>query len=209
MDDLISQVIAGDTAAWHRLWSAVQPTVWAITGNWRITGAVSRREEDRKNIAVDVMERLRADDCRRLRAYLDGARRRPGSSFKAWLATVTARAAIDYVRAHPEFDDGRGTNREPRWFRVVPTANVDAGAATDRDPVLRATAHELLDRARRDLEPKQLSALAHWLEGRSHDEIASRLSLADGGEADRLVRAALKRLRDRFAGTMEALEGST
>ena len=110
MEELVRRVVAGDPRAWHELWDAVQPTLWAITGKWQITGPLSQRDEDRRNIVVEVMERLRADGFRRLKSYLaslepEGNPR--AGSFKTWLCTVTARTAIDYVRAHPEYRDVR------------------------------------------------------------------------------------------------------
>lgn len=205
MEALVRRVIAGDARAWHELWDAVQPTLWAISGKWQISGPLCQREDERRNIVVEVMERLRADGFRRLRSYLASTEAAPAAgrtnSFKTWLCTVTARTAIDYVRSHPEYRDvrGRGTATDDvgRWVRFVPLTRepIHPGA----DPTKVATAAVMLERARDELRPEQLSALYLWLQGDDHVEIAARLGLGSPKEADRLVRAALKRLRDRYA----------
>ena len=217
MEELVRRVIVGDARAWHELWDAVQPTLWAMTGKWQITGPLSQRDEDRKNIVVEVMERLRADGFRRLRSYLASLEpERTGrvGSFKTWLCTVTARTSIDYVRAHPEYRDVRSrTSDADRWVRIVPLTAEPQHVGVD--PTKVATASVLLERARGELKPEQLSALYLWLQGDDHVEIAARLGLGSPKEADRLVRAALKRLRDRYAtrelGALAVLEleGST
>lgn len=196
---LITRVLEGDAQAWHELWSLCEPTVWAITGKWQLVGPLSRREDERGNIVVDVMARLRADRWKRLRLYAESAALRPGSSFKSWLATVTTRAAIDYVRAHPEYEDRRATDAsKSRWIPVVASDEMDRRAALS-DPLRDATVSEILSWARASLSADQLSALSLWLEGEDHGAIAKRLGLGEGVDADRLVRAGLKRLRDRLA----------
>jgi DNA-directed RNA polymerase specialized sigma24 family protein len=208
LEALLRKVIDGDARAWHELWDAVQPTLWAITGKWQITGPLSQRDDDRRNIVVDVMQRLRVDGFRRLRSYLASLEAAPAAragSFKTWLATVTARTAIDYVRAHPEYRDARGrddaSEGADRWVRIVPLAGEPVQPAAD--PTKVATAAVLLERARAELRPEQLSALYLWLQGDDHVEIAARLGLGSPREADRLVRAALKRLRDRYSAPRE------
>ena len=49
----------------------------------------------------------------------------------------------------------------------------------------------------RQLSERQCDVL-HWLAGHSRSDIAERLELPSPAHAQRLVRAALKRLRDRF-----------
>ena len=202
MDEtLLEKVIDGDVLAWHTLWHAIEPTVWQVTGKWQLVGKLCKRDDDRRNIVVEVMNLLREQGHRRIRIYLDSRGTRERSSFKSWLATVTARASIDYLRAHPEFDDARGRpGAAPKWVHVVPMADPDA-RAVPADASSRAAVAQLLDRARRDLRPDQLAALSLWLEGSTAEEIDEELVLGDAPAADRLVRSALKRLRDRFATT--------
>lgn len=205
---LLQRVVAGDVLAWHSLWKAVEPTVWHITGRWQLVGQLSKRDDDRRNIVVDVMHRLQDDGHRRIRAFLAAEPSAAKSSFKAWLVTMTTRAAIDYLRAHPEFDAARGRAGEARWFKVVPMSDPD-GRSTVADAPSKAAVSELLDRARRDLRNDQLRALSLWLEGGTHLEIEQELGLRDAGAGERLVRSALKKLRDRFApGHDTLIEGT-
>jgi len=194
---LIEEVVEGSDDAWHQLWRTSEATVWAITGKFSIAGPLSERTEERRNIVLLVMDRLRADGFRRLRLFLDSARSRPGSSFRSWLATVTARTAIDYVRAHPEYADLRGRKGGERWVRLVAMRDVHEPRSS-LDPEKAATAAAVLERAQSSLRPDQLAALLLWLQGERSSAIADQLELDDPADADRLVRSALKRLRDHF-----------
>jgi hypothetical protein len=71
------------------------------------------------------------------------------------------------------------------------------------DPTEVMTATHMLERARGELRSDQLQALYLWLHGHDHREIAARLELSGSREAERLVRAALKRLRDRYSESGE------
>lgn len=60
-------------------------------------------------------------------------------------------------------------------------------------------ARRIVEYARDHLPEDQLAVLAGWLEGASFAEVASELQLADTRAAERLLRAALARLRRQFA----------
>jgi hypothetical protein len=63
----------------------------------------------------------------------------------------------------------------------------------------RGTALELLRYAAGAVPEPQLAALELWTEGASYDDIARELELAAGADgAEKLVRAAIERLRRRF-----------
>ncbi len=199
LEDLVERTIGGDDRAWRSLWLAVEPTLHRITARFRVTGRLGRCDDERRNIVLRVMGQLHADDFRRLRMYHASRDRRGEGDFRAWLSTMAARSAISYLRAHPEYlgrpspDDGRLN----RWAQVVPLdPDLDAPAA---EPTRAVEARAVLALAGRQLRDEQLDALLLWLEGREHGEIAARLLLGDGATADRLVRSALKRLRDRLA----------
>jgi hypothetical protein len=81
--------------------------------------------------------------------------------------------------------------------QIVPLA--ETGAGPTLDPVRRLQVLGVLERARSELRPDQLLALAAWLEGDDAAGIASRLGIDDDKAAQRTLRSALKRLRDRFA----------
>jgi hypothetical protein len=65
----------------------------------------------------------------------------------------------------------------------------------------RGTALELLRYAAGAVPEPQLSALELWTEGASFDDIARELEVGAGAPgAEKLVRAAIERLRRRFRG---------
>jgi DNA-directed RNA polymerase specialized sigma24 family protein len=198
-EDLVERTIGGDGRAWRALWLAVEATLHRITARFRVTSRLSHSDDERRNIVLRVMGQLHADGFRRLRLYRASRERRGEGTFHAWLSTMAVRSAISYVRAHPEYlgrpspDD----HRRGRWAEVLPLgAEVDARMV---DPTRTVEARALLALARRQLREDQLEALLLWLEGREHGEIAALLSLGDVASAERLVRSALKRLRDRLA----------
>jgi DNA-directed RNA polymerase specialized sigma24 family protein len=197
---LVERTLHGDEDAWHKLWLAIEPTLLAVTSRWRITSRLSRREDDRRNIVVQVMGRLRADRFRRLRRFHESVGQYDPGSFRPWLATVAARSAISYVRTHAEYRcPARGTAPDvERWTRTEPIASEHGEKSND--PTRAIEARILLDRAPRHLRSDQLDALRLWLEGCDHAEIAARLGLMNRVCADRLVRSGLKRLRDRIGG---------
>ncbi len=180
---LVESTIAGDARAWQELWRTVHPMLWAITGLWRLVSCLCRSDEDRRNIVVRVMGQLHEDRFRRLRLFRDSCARRGESSFRAWLATVAARSAISYARAHRPAESIASLSME------LPPA----------DPTAALLGRDLLDRARNHLRADQLDALSLWLDGWDHAEIALKLGLGQRSLADQLVRSGLKRLRDRFA----------
>jgi DNA-directed RNA polymerase specialized sigma24 family protein len=113
------------------------------------------------------------------------------------LATLAARVAVDHVRSHPEHVDKRGRRGDERWAKLVALDDVPQ-LSEERDLTLRTTALRLLERAREELSVQQLIALSIWLDGASTEVIAERLGLPDKTAGLRVLRAALKRLRDRF-----------
>ncbi|GMV17371.1 MAG: hypothetical protein HS104_11825 [Polyangiaceae bacterium] len=196
-DDLTGlalRVLDGDTPAWHALWRRVEPRIWALTGRWQITGPLCKSPDDRREIVLKVMAKLREGGFRRLRAFVTSAGGKSEAAFAAWLHTVATRVAVDYTRAHPEHV-GRG--EQARWVRLVPIDDVPPPIA-DRDLARHATVLRVLERARDDLSVQQLTALSLWLDGESNETIAERLGSATPAAAERALRAALKRLRDRY-----------
>ncbi len=193
---LIAQAVDGDAAAWRALWSWAEPIAWGVTGKWQVLGPLCRSGDDRREVVLRVMERLRADDFRRLRGTLDAGVADDTPALTSWLRTVTTRVAIDYVRSRPEHLDVRA-RKERRWVTIVHEQELDS-VALNLDPARLATARQLLDHARALLTHEQLGALVLWLDGADDAIIAERLRLSDAGDARRLLRAGLKRLRDRF-----------
>src|SRR5688572_17162074 len=114
---LLERVLRGEASAWHELWRRSEPLIWGVTGKWQVAGPLCKNSDERREIVLRVMERLREGDFRRLRAFAASAGGGSDAAFRAWLATVTTRVAIDRVRAHPEHVDPRGRRGDERWAR--------------------------------------------------------------------------------------------
>lgn len=204
LEELVGGAAAGDDLAWQRLWMAVQPRLEGLVRKPGFLGPVGRREDDVRDIVVDVMARLRADGCRRLKIYLDARRDNPRMSFMPWLMVVTKRVGIDWLRRSPEYVDHRRDRERPQdgpageWLRLV-TLPSESRLPGERPPLTaHGTAMQLLRHAEGVLPPEHRRALELWVEGLDHDEIASRVALGSAAEAERIVRAALERLRRHF-----------
>jgi len=208
MDDrqleiLVASAAAGDTASWRLLWEDVEPWLEKVVGNPRFLGRVGQRDDDRSNIIVEVMARLHADGFHRLKLYVETRRSSPQLKFKTWLRIVAKRVGIDYLRGHQNYIDRR---RDPErgtapgeWVEpgTLPSQSRMPG---EKPPLTnRGTALELLRYAAASVPEPQLSALEAWTEGASYADIARELELAEGDRgAEKLVRAAIERLRRRF-----------
>jgi DNA-directed RNA polymerase specialized sigma24 family protein len=209
LERLAEAAALGDAAAWHALWSEIEPILWGITGKWQITGPLCKSDDDRREIVVRVMERLRADDLRRLRAVTQSGALSQSGAFRAWVTTVATRVAIDYVRSRPEHLDPRNRAGGRRWVEVL-VGDEATLRAQSADPARMASAEQMLDRAKELLTRDQMVALWYWLDGGDHEVIAHRMRLPSSKHAERLLRAGLKRLRDRFRdGAAQALTEET
>lgn len=186
LDQLVAAAAAGDANAWHVLWAELEPPLARIVAQPQFLGRLGGREDDRRNIVVAVMARLRADRFHRLQLYLSAKRDNPALKFLTWLRVVAKRVGIDYLRAHPEYLRG-----ERAW---VEPGTLPSGLG-ERPPITnRGTAAELLAVA----DGEQRRALELWAASADYAEIARAMGLADSTAAERLVRAAVEKLRRRF-----------
>jgi DNA-directed RNA polymerase specialized sigma24 family protein len=192
IEKLVEAAAAQDEAAWQSLWEAVNPQLLKIVAQPRFLGRLGQVEDDRHNIVLQVMARLRM--------YLDARAQNPRLKFMSWLRVVAKRVGIDYLRAHPDYvrRHDAGASEPGRW--------VDAGTLPpssqlkgDRPPVTNAgTAHELLQFAKGAVPEDQVRALEMWLQSESFEDIARTLGLASPQVAEKTVRATIERLRRRF-----------
>jgi hypothetical protein len=97
------------------------------------------------------------------------------------------RAVMANVLQRLKKDDYRGLRLFQPWVEANQPSSTHAQLA-----------RELLDYAARELEPAQFAALRRWLEGVTFDELAGELGLSGPRDAERIVRAALARLRRQF-----------
>lgn len=199
-DSLVTRILGGDERAWPLLWRAVEPRLAAALRRPTFLGSLAGREDDQRNVVVQVMARLREDDHARLRAYAAARRERPGMVFLAWLLVVTKRVAIDYLRAHDEYIDRRREEHasRPGAWRVLDTLIADSRSPGARPSITAGVAARELLAGARELPAAQQQALAAWLAGHDFDAIAAAQALASGKHAERLVRAALEALRRRY-----------
>lgn len=197
---LLERVCGGDPLAWHEFWRAIEGTVAQICRSPHVVGPLARREDDRHNVELAIVERLREQGFRRLRSYIEARAAGRAGSFEAWLRTVASRVAIDCVRAHPECIDPRGRGGGDRWVRFVPNWPIVEGAGPRADTLAQAA--QLLELAQKVCSPLQLDVLQRWLAGSTRVEIAVELGTSDA-DVHRALRAGLKRLRDRFAPKQE------
>jgi DNA-directed RNA polymerase specialized sigma24 family protein len=205
LEALVARAAEGDAASWRMLWQEVEPWLDRMVANPRFLGRVGQRDDDRSNIIVEVMARLHADGFHRLKLYVEMRRTSPQLKFKVWLRVVAKRVGIDYLRGHENYRDRR---RDPdrgsaagQW--VEPGTLPSQSKLPGERPQMtnRGTALELLRYAAGAVPEPQLSALELWTEGASFDDIARELEVGAGAPgAEKLVRAAIERLRRRFRG---------
>ena len=201
---LVLRASGGDQEAWQSLWRRLDPALHGLVRSFRL-GRISRDDDERRAVIVDVMAKLRGDGFRRLKLFADAQARDPGLSLLPWLKVVVRRTAIDRMRAHPGFvrrpegADARGAGGRWNDAQSLPPASQLPGA---RPTVTRdSTAREVLAHAQHMLPERQFQALALKLSGEPVSAIARTMALSGPGEAERLVRAALERLRRRFRAT--------
>lgn len=202
VEGLVGAAAAGDEVAWQALWVAVEPALSRIVAQPRFLGRLGQREDDRRNIVVAVMARLRADRFARLARYLDARAANPRLRFISWLRVVAKRVGIDYLRAHPDYVRRHDAERSRpgEWIdpATLPPASQIVG---ERPPVTdRGTAQELLRFAAGTIPVQQRRALSLWVQSEPFDAIAATLGLASASAAEKTVRAALERLRRQFRG---------
>jgi DNA-directed RNA polymerase specialized sigma24 family protein len=200
LERLVTATAANDELAWQQLWAAIEPPLSRIIAQPRFLGKLGQREDDRRNIVVAVMARLREKNFGRLQMYLDARQQNPRLRFLSWLRVVAKRVGIDYLRAHPDYVRRHDADASK------PGAWVDAGTLPpssqllgERPPVTnRGTARELLQYAAGAIPDEQRRALELWTQSESFEDIARELELAKPSDAERMVRAAIERLRRRF-----------
>ena len=198
---LVALVAAGDEAAWQRLWATIRPMLVRLVEQPRFLGRLGQREDDRENIIVDVMARLRADGFARLKRYADAKDKNPDLRFYSWLRVVAKRVGIDYLRRHPDYIDRRheAEGSAPGAWVEAGTLPSDSRLRGDRPPVtMRGTARKLLDYAAGAIPDVHRRALELWVHGEAFADIAAATGLSSASEAEKAVRAAIERLRRRF-----------
>ena len=197
------RVAAGDRAAFDALAERLWPEWLRLAAASRTMGRYARSEDDVREIAARLLEKLKKDDFHALRSYPPWHERHPDKGFEDWLRIVATNTMRDFVRERrgASGSDGGGEG-EPSVKRLLNefAESLPLEGLGARPPMTaEQTARQLREFAERRLEPRQLAALGAWLEGASFEEMRDALGLADAAEAKRLVRAAVAVLRREFA----------
>jgi len=200
LEALVVAVAGADEIAWQRLWRMIEPPLLRMVAHPQFLARLGQREDDRRNIVVAVMARLRVDKFQRLRLYLDARRENPRLRFISWVRVVAKRVGIDYLRAHPDYVRRTDTNASApgRWVDAgtLPPASQLVG---DRPPITnRGTARELLQVAAGLVPEAHARALEMWTQGETFGDIADSVGLPSARDAEKLVRAVIERLRRKY-----------
>ncbi len=184
----IAEVVHGAPGAWQRFFGACATRVDRIARSSRSMGSFARSDDACRDVIARVFERMRRDDHRALRLYLAWQERNPSKRFDDWLTIVTTNVIRDYV------SERLGS---PLELDELPA---DApGLLVLPHVTTRETARQLVEYARTALPATQCASLIAWLEGHDFAEIAARGGLPDARAAEKVVRAALARLRRHVA----------
>jgi DNA-directed RNA polymerase specialized sigma24 family protein len=200
LERLVEATHQGDAAAWKQLWAALEPPLSRIVAQPRFLGRLGQREDDRKNIVLNVITRLRAENFARLGLYLEAKQQNPKLRFLSWLRVVAKRVGIDYLRAHPDYLRRHDADASRPGVWVDPGTLPPASQLFGQRPpmTIQGTAHELLAYAKGAIPEDQYQAIELWSRSESFDDIAKTLKLASPQAAEKMVRAALERLRRKF-----------
>jgi hypothetical protein len=198
----VPRVVGGDRSAWQELVVRLEPHLLQLLRGGRTLGPMRHNVDDCRAVMIDVLERLCKDDYRGLRLFQPWADANPGKDFGDWIRIVTVNLARDHVSSRlGAADAGDGEPRNKRMLNTLASLipRDDDDCLAFRPAMTSAQlARELLEYAARTLDAAQLHALRRWIEGASFAEIAGELDLATPRDADKVVRAALARLRRRF-----------
>jgi len=199
----VPHVVAGDGSAWKELVTKLEPLLIQFLRRGRTLGPMRHNVDDCRAVMIKVLERLKKDDYRGLRLFQPWAHANPGKDFGDWIRIVTVNIARDHVSSRLGFAERTGDEASPNKRMLTTFASLLVGDDDQRlafRPLMtnEQLARELLEYAARNLDPIQLQALRRWMDGASFDELAAELGLAAPRDADKLVRAALARLRRHF-----------
>jgi hypothetical protein len=176
----------------------VFPGIEEVAGRFRNAGRLAASEDERRTIAVAVIERLRARELDGLRRLHDACEAGADTAWP-WICRVTQRKAIDHVRAHP---DNLGADRPegaPQLAKLVELPEEVEDLLPDSVRVVDGIdAHAVLAFAERTLSAAQLAALRLHLLGDDDETIAGALGLSRASAARTLWHRAVDRLRYHF-----------
>jgi hypothetical protein len=199
----VPRVVGGDGAAWRELVTRLEPLLIELLRRSRTLGPMRHNVDDCRAVMISVLERLSKDDYRGLRLFRPWADAHPGKDFGDWIRIVTVNLARDHVSSRlgvaERADDDVPLNKRMLNSLASRLPGGDEERIGFRPSMTQLQlSRELLEYAARALDPDQFRALRRWMDGASFAELADELGLAAPRDADKLVRAALARLRRHF-----------
>jgi DNA-directed RNA polymerase specialized sigma24 family protein len=202
LESLVVEAADGDERAWGELWQRLEPRLLGLVRRPTFIANLADRGDAARDVVVAIMGRLRDQRFHRLGLYVAARHADPELTFMRWLTVLAKRVAIDCLRADPDYLDRRRSRQpdEPPgvWIQTEPLP-VDSNLSGGRPPMTnRVTARQILRYAAGVLSDEQRRALEMWASGASTDEIAVALGVDGANAAERMVRAAVERLRRRF-----------
>jgi len=201
---LEAQERADREAAWTRLLSRHNPLLL------HVTKSVARRSEDSMDAYAMVLEELRADDFRRLRAYDADGR----SKFTTWLVIVVQRLCFDFVRRRYGRHRGDATNGNGQSVAAVSrrhlhdllSGTIDLASIVDEygkeldAPIREQELQAHLERALGELGAEdRLIVKLRFEDGLTAREIANLIGLSTQFHVYRRLSAITDSLRQRLA----------
>ncbi|MFN0246544.1 MAG: RNA polymerase sigma factor [Kofleriaceae bacterium] len=199
VNELVAKVLRGDTTAWMSLFSKYGPIVAAIARTNRSMGSYRSSEDDVRNVMAQVFERLRRDDYRALKTFAAWLEKNTTKTFDDWLTIVTVNVIRNYISGKLGVPNADKSSLKQKVNTFADELKIDGDEPLVRPQMTnRETANQILEYARDHLADDQLAVLAGWLEGSTFDELAAELHLSDARAADKLLRAALAKLRRQF-----------
>jgi len=176
---LVALCAAGDEASWDRFLDEYGGLIHCIIGNYR------RNQQDVRELFIHVIENLWSGGARRLRAWEGRSR------FSTYLAAVTSRLCIDYLRGRLHRERARYVPLDECETPASSRADMRGGgrAGASRHVVQRECGEILVNCVGRLCqEERDIVTLFYW-QGRRYAEIASLMRIPVSSVGKRLLSA--------------------
>lgn len=214
LEPLVRALLRGEPDGWDTLASAIAPRIVAIarTHPSMRERKLASREDDIADVTTSALERLRRDEHKNLRRFVEqrdaqqgGAE---GTSFDGWLYGMVDFTIRDHLRKRfgrapraAQLATGRPSRRDLNTLAGrIDEEPLDPAFVSTLGATKRVTVAEIFAYVSSHFTPLEARALQlFYLEDKSAVEIAALLALADERAADKLIRKLNARLRYHFA----------
>jgi len=194
---LVERAVDHHIPSWHELVARIFPGIEKVAGHLRYASHLSAAVDERRNVAVKVIERLQARELDGLKRLQEVCAAGEDSAWP-WICRVTQRKALDHVRDHAE-NLGPDEQGVPQFARLVelPEEVEDLLPASVRAFDGRDI-ENIVTYAERVLPEHQLAATRLHLLGDGDEAIAGTLGFSGPPAAYKAWHGAVMRLRYRF-----------